>query len=69
MESLYSEYLVDLSMEGKTMWDQKQEKEKEDTVLQRGRLRKKEKKCNKAVAPTVAMEKMGGDLRQRRRRY
>jgi hypothetical protein len=28
MESLYSGYLVDLSMEEKTMWDEKQEKEK-----------------------------------------
>jgi hypothetical protein len=34
MESLYLEYLVDLSMEEKTMWDQKPEKEKEATVLQ-----------------------------------
>jgi hypothetical protein len=47
MESLYSEYLVDLSMEEKTMWDQKPEKEKEDTVLQWDRLRKKEKNATK----------------------
>jgi hypothetical protein len=61
MESLYSEYLVDLSMEEKKIWDQKPEKEKEDTVLQWDCLRKKErKKSNKAVAPTVAMEKRGG---------
>jgi hypothetical protein len=64
MESLYSEYLVDLSMEEKTIWDQKLEKEKEDTVLQWDRLRKKEKRCNKAAAPTVAMEKGRGGLRQ-----
>jgi hypothetical protein len=29
MESLYSEYQVDLSMEEKTIWEQKLEKEKE----------------------------------------
>jgi hypothetical protein len=43
MESLYSEYLVDLSIEEKTMWDQKLEKEKEATVLQWGCLKKNEK--------------------------
>jgi hypothetical protein len=58
MESLYLEYLVDLLMEEKTMWEQKLEKEEKD------RLRKKEKKCNKAAAPTVAMKKGGeGNLR------
>jgi transcriptional regulator CtsR len=61
MESLYLEYLVDLSMEEKTIWVQKLEKEKEDTVLQWDRLKKKEKKCNKAAAPTVAMEKGAGE--------
>jgi hypothetical protein len=59
MGSLYSEYQIDLSMEEKTMWEQKLEKEKEETVLQWDRLRKKEKKCNKPAAPTVVMEKGG----------
>jgi hypothetical protein len=43
MESLYSEYLVDFSIEEKKMWDQKPEKEKEATVLQCDRLKKNEK--------------------------
>jgi hypothetical protein len=43
MESLYSKYLVDLTIEEKTMWDQKPEKEKEATVLQWDRLKKNEK--------------------------
>jgi hypothetical protein len=60
MESLYSEYQVDFSMEEKTMWEQKLEEEKEETVLQWDRLRKKEKKCHKAAAPTVAMERGEG---------
>jgi hypothetical protein len=47
MESLYSEYLVDLSIEEKTMWDQKPENEKEATVLQRDRLKKNEKNATK----------------------
>jgi predicted component of type VI protein secretion system len=34
MESLSSDYQVDLSMEEKTIWEQKLEKEKEETVLQ-----------------------------------
>jgi hypothetical protein len=34
METLYSEYQVVLSMEEKTMWEQKPEEEKEETVLQ-----------------------------------
>jgi hypothetical protein len=33
METLYSEYQVDLSMEEKTMWEQKTEEEEEETVL------------------------------------
>jgi hypothetical protein len=48
-----------LSMEENTMWEQKLEKEKEYTVLQWDRLRKKERKCNKAAAPTVAMARGG----------
>jgi hypothetical protein len=47
MESLYSEYQVDLSMEEKTMWEQKLEEEKEETVLQWDCLRKKEKNATK----------------------
>jgi hypothetical protein len=47
MESLYSEYLVDLSIEEKTMWDQKSEKDKEATVLQWDRLKKNEKNATK----------------------
>jgi hypothetical protein len=47
MESLYSEYLVDLSIEEKTMWDQKPEKEKEATVLPWDRLKKNEKNATK----------------------
>jgi hypothetical protein len=33
METLYSEYQVDLSMGEKAMWEQKLEEEKEETVL------------------------------------
>jgi hypothetical protein len=47
MESLYSEYLVYLLIEEKTMWDQKSEKEKEATVLQWDRLKKNEKNATK----------------------
>jgi hypothetical protein len=47
MESLYSEYLVDLSIEEKTMWDHKLEKDKEATVLQSDRLKKNEKNATK----------------------
>jgi hypothetical protein len=36
-----------LSIEEKTMWDQKPEKEKEATVLQWDRLKKNEKKATK----------------------
>jgi hypothetical protein len=45
MESLYSEYLVDLSIEENTMWDQKSEKEA--TVLQWDSLKKNEKNATK----------------------
>jgi hypothetical protein len=38
METLYSEYQVDLSMEEKTMWEQKPEEEKEETVLKATKL-------------------------------
>jgi hypothetical protein len=41
METLYSEYQVDLLMEEKATWEQKPEEEKEETVLQWDRLRKK----------------------------
>jgi hypothetical protein len=59
METLYSEYQVDLYMEEKAMREQKSEEEKEETVLQWDRLRKKEKKCNNAAAPTVSMARGG----------
>jgi hypothetical protein len=47
MESLYREYLEDLSIEEKTTWNQKPEKEKEATVLQWDRLKKNEKNATK----------------------
>jgi hypothetical protein len=53
METLYSEYQVDLSMEEKTMGEQKPEEEKEETVLQwdRTALERKEKKRQQSCNP------------------
>jgi hypothetical protein len=59
METLYLEYQVNLSMEEKTMWEKKQDEEKEETVLQWDRLKNKSEKGNKASAPTFAMAKGG----------
>jgi hypothetical protein len=60
MESLYSEYLVDLSIEEKTMWDQTSEKEKEATVLQWDRLKKNEKK-QQSCSPICCHGNGGGE--------
>jgi hypothetical protein len=59
MERLYSEYQVDLSMEEKAMWEQKPEEEKKKPFISDTALKRKEKKGNKAAAPTVAMAKRG----------
>jgi hypothetical protein len=53
METLYSEYQVDLSMEEKTMWEQKPEEKKEETVLQWDRLKKKREKKATTLQPQL----------------
>jgi hypothetical protein len=62
METLYSENQVDFSMEEKTIWEQKLEKEKEETVLQWDRLRKKEKNATKLHSQLLPMKGGGGNL-------
>jgi hypothetical protein len=60
MEKLHSEYQVDLSMEEKTMWEQKPEEEKEETVLQWDRLKKKREKRQQSCIPNCCHGKGGG---------
>jgi hypothetical protein len=67
METLYSEYQVELSMEEETMWEHKPEEEKEETFLQWDILRKKREKRQQSCIPNCCHEKWGGDLQQRRR--
>jgi hypothetical protein len=60
METLYSEYQIDLSMEEKAMWEQKPEEEKEETVLQWDRLRKKREKKATKLQPQLLPRQRGG---------
>jgi hypothetical protein len=66
MEKLYSEYEVNLLMEEKTMWEQKPEEDKEETVLQWDRLRKKREKRQESCSPSCChgKERGKGNLRQ-----
>jgi cobalamin biosynthesis protein CobT len=60
METLYSEYQVDLLMEEKAMWEQKPEEEKEETVLQWGTALEKREKRQHSCIPNCCHGKGGG---------
>jgi hypothetical protein len=60
MEILYSEFQLDFSMEEKTMCEQKPEEEKEETVLQWDRLRKKREQKATNLQPQLFQWQRGG---------